>query len=227
MPGDPYVEAKNEVEDMLFASDRLVQKIRRQHNEAEMRQLRELLVNIDETLEDVEEVVKAVGADPSRFNLTTAEYEKRRDFVRRARERLAGLQGQRDAFSASQQQQMRNFEDSIARSAGDRDRGEDTATEQLMVEQDLAMQRQNEEMQTLGVAIGRIKDMNEGINDELQQQEVVLEGMSKHMEQVTNKLKQTNKKIDKVIEKMSSTQQYICIAVLTIVLFVLMALNLT
>ncbi|KAJ9452809.1 Syntaxin-61 [Diplonema papillatum] len=219
---DPYVSARNEIEEMLAQAQGKLQQLQLSPQDpTQRRELKHQLVSIDEALDDVRATVKVVSENLQRFGITQAEYQSRKAFVEDASARLAGLRDSLTQQKQTNKAHAENIKDSIAPARAD----PDVEVQGLLLEQEAAMVRQNRDLEQLGDAVNRIKTIGVTVNDELDQQDTLLTKMGTAVDTVTDRLKQANRKIDKVVEKMSLRKQYMMIACLAIILFILCMLT--
>eukprot|EP01064_Diplonema_japonicum_P022416 TRINITY_DN3216_c0_g1_i1.p3 TRINITY_DN3216_c0_g1~~TRINITY_DN3216_c0_g1_i1.p3 ORF type:complete len:222 (+),score=55.93 TRINITY_DN3216_c0_g1_i1:990-1655(+) len=220
---DPYYSAKNELEVQLENASGSLNRLKAigEDNSDYGRQRRELKRNlsvIEEDLEDLSQTVEIISGNLERFKLTEEEYAARCRFVKSATEMLNKLK--ETLPRQKQSQNIDSMKDSLAPEGGDE-------VEQLLMEQDDAMMRQNEELEQLSHAVVRVKEVSGAINEEIKTQDTLLDKLTGKVEAVTDRMRQTNKKVDKIVEKMSTKRQYACIALLVVVLVILCVLTIS
>eukprot|EP01061_Rhynchopus_euleeides_P007909 TRINITY_DN16974_c0_g2_i1.p1 TRINITY_DN16974_c0_g2~~TRINITY_DN16974_c0_g2_i1.p1 ORF type:complete len:246 (+),score=56.79 TRINITY_DN16974_c0_g2_i1:71-739(+) len=220
---DPFHGAKADIDEMLRKGADLAASLRRRGQQdarytQQSTELQRIVDTLREDLEDVEETVDVVGRDPLNFGVTEEEYERRRQFVIQASAQIKDL--------SAATKPLANPSASSSHAVNMPPQSEVEA-EQLLVEQDRALHAQDEELHELSHAVRRVKDMSSTIHTEIDRQDKVLDKMSATVDKVTDRLRQTNKRIDKVVDQMSTTKQYLCIILLSVVLLVLCVLKLT
>ena len=202
-------------------------------------QLLSAVGELEADLRDMQATVDIAARDPSKFNLTPAELDRRRAFVaettaevKEARKMLEGSPklGQRAARSAAKEASDRRglFGDSGSSSSSASHSRQDHASQmseqaieqQSMVQQQV-IEQQDEELGVLSSAITRLGNMGKTINEELKSQGRLLDAFTEDVDDTSGRMRQAMGVMNKML-KSKDRGKFCAILVLTLVLGVLM-----
>ena len=204
---------------------------------------------MEQDLDDLTGTIAAVAANPARFKISDAEIERRRTFVRSSRQVVAsskaelewgggsggvqsppaasgGARGARSAeregllgVLAEREAQGRRRRRAAARAAA----ATDAALAQHGQQQQQVLRQQDESLDSLQSAVGRLKQMGQTIGDELETQNHMLDGMEGQVDAAANAMSTLKAKM-KQLANNKEGGKLCAIAALSATLFVLMYL---
>nr|XP_023669089.1 syntaxin-6 [Paramormyrops kingsleyae] len=204
-------------------------------------ELRNSLRSIEWDLEDLDETISIVEANPRKFNLDSLELSKRKAFITSTRQTVKDM---KDSMSSPRAQAMSekkgrqtllgdgNSQGPQWQPGPDKysrlDRELQTANSQFIEEQHTQQQmiaeQQDEQLELVSGSIGVLKNMSQRIGQELDEQAVMLDDFSHEMENTQSRLDNVMKKLAKVSHMTSDRRQWCAIGILLAILFVILIL---
>ncbi|XP_040841268.1 syntaxin-6 isoform X2 [Ochotona curzoniae] len=205
---DPFFVVKGEVQKAVNTAQGLFQRwtellqdpstATREEIDWTTNELRNNLRSIEWDLEDLDETISIVEANPRKFNLDATELSIRKAFITSTRQVVRDMKDQMSSSSVQALSERRN--------------------RQLIVEQ------QDEQLELVSGSIGVLKSMSQRIGGELEEQAVMLDSFSHELESTQSRLDNVMKKLAKVSHMTSDRRQWCAIAVLFAILLVVLVL---
>ena len=204
--GDPYLQCRDDIVKLLSNAEEMLEVlISIRENDVnygkQRRDLKRIIAEIEEYMEDVSTSVDLAQRNMTAFGISEDEMENRRDFVRESEGRLRYLKERLPEQPKQRQQPQGSGGDGGNTTEYPPTPEGDSEIQGLLLEQTDARQRQEAELEQLGHAVGRIKEMGVTIETEIKEQDALLDKLSNGVVSVTEKLKHTSKKIDTVIDE--------------------------
>lgn len=241
---DPFFVVRGEVQKAVNTARGLYQRwgellqegaaVGREELDWTTNELRNSLRSIEWDLEDLEETIGIVEANPGKFKLLAEDLQERKAFVERMRE---AVQEMRDHMvspaavavmernsrqiltgSSGAPKPSSDLLDASVVSATSRYIEEQQATQQLIVEQ------QNQQLEMVSGSIRVLKHMSSRVGDELDEQAIMLDAFTQEMEHTQSRMDGVLRKMAKVSHMTSDRRQWCAIAVLLGFLLLLLAL---
>ena len=194
---DPYYSFRDEVEDNIQNAENQTREWEVLRSSAQSGQraewvkeeIKTKLEPIRKMLVDLEKMNSAVLANPSRFNISQIEIDNRRGFISKTRNRI----GQIEAKLNAPQQDSPELRAAAKRDRLTRARIEDNqrAIDNELQNQQVQLQRQDEDLEVIGGEVATIGHIANQINDELRDQNSHLTHVNDHMTELTLKLETT------------------------------------
>ncbi|XP_059399605.1 syntaxin-6 [Carassius carassius] len=204
-------------------------------------ELRNSLRSIEWDLEDLDETISIVEANPKKFNLDVMELAKRKAFITSTRQTVREMKDHMTSPMGITVSERKNRQ-SLMGDGGSRgpiwqpsadkytrlDRELKTANTQFIEEQQtqqhLIAEQQDEQLELVSGTIGVLKNMSQRIGQELDEQAVTLDDFSHEMDSTQSRLDNVMKKLAKVSHMTSDRRQWCAIGILLAVLFVVIIL---
>ncbi|XP_035271579.1 syntaxin-6 [Anguilla anguilla] len=204
-------------------------------------ELRNSLRSIEWDLEDLDETISIVEANPRKFNLDAMELTKRKAFITSTRQTVKEMKDQMSCPMAQAMSDRKTRQGLLGESVpqgmawqpgADKysrlDRELQTANSQFIEEQhsqqQLIADQQDEHLELVSGTIGVLKNMSQRIGDELDEQAVMLDDFSHEMDNSQSRLDNVMKKLAKVSHMTSDRRQWCAIGILLAILFVVLIL---
>ncbi|XP_036129023.1 syntaxin-6 isoform X1 [Molossus molossus] len=203
-------------------------------------ELRNNLRSIEWDLEDLDETISIVEANPRKFNLDATELSIRKSFITSTRQVVRDMKDQMSASSVQAVAERKNRQALLGDSGGQKwstgapdkygrlDRELQLANshfiEEQQAQQQLIVEQQDEQLELVSGSIGVLKNMSQRIGGELEEQAVMLDDFSHELESTHSRLDNVMKKLAKVSHMTSDRRQWCAIAVLFAVLLVVLLL---
>ncbi|XP_051977272.1 syntaxin-6-like [Xyrauchen texanus] len=204
-------------------------------------ELRNSLRSIEWDLEDLDETISIVEANPKKFNLDLMELAKRKAFITGTRQTVKDmkeLMASPMSISVSERKNRQTLIEGggsrgpIQQPSGDKytrlDRELQSANSQFIGEQQtqqqLIAEQQDEQLELVSGTIGVLKNMSERIGQELDEQAVMLDDFSHEMDSTHSRLDNVMKKLAKVSHMNSDRRQWCAIGILLVILSVVIIL---
>ncbi|XP_050951227.1 syntaxin-6 [Labeo rohita] len=204
-------------------------------------ELRNSLRSIEWDLEDLDETISIVEANPKKFNLDAMELAKRKAFITSTRQTVREMKDHMTSPMAITVSEKKNRQTLMG---GDGSRGPiwqpsadkytrldrelQTANSQFIEEQQtqqqLIAEQQDEQLELVSGTIGVLKNMSQRIGQELDEQAVMLDDFSHEMDSTQSRLDNVMKKLAKVSHMTSDRRQWCAIGILLAILFVVIIL---
>ncbi|XP_062868874.1 syntaxin-6 isoform X2 [Trichomycterus rosablanca] len=172
-------------------------------------ELRNSLRSIEWDLEDLDETISIVEANPRKFNLNPMELSKRKAFITSTRQTVKEMKDQMttpvglpltDKKSRQTLMGDKASRGPIWQPGGDR--GLQSANSQFIDEQQSQQQliaaQQDDQLELVSGSIGVLKNMSERIGQELDEQAVMLDDFGHEMDNTQSRLDNVMKKLAKV-----------------------------
>ncbi|XP_016073359.1 PREDICTED: syntaxin-6 isoform X1 [Miniopterus natalensis] len=204
-------------------------------------ELRNNLRSIEWDLEDLDETISIVEANPRKFNLDATELSIRKSFITSTRQVVRDMKDQMSASSVQALAERKNRQALLGDSGGGQkwstgtpdkygrlDRELQLANshfiEEQQAQQQLIVEQQDEQLELVSGSIGVLKNMSQRIGGELEEQAVMLDDFSHELESTQSRLDNVMKKLAKVSHMTSDRRQWCAIAILFAVLLVVLLL---
>ncbi|XP_059793519.1 syntaxin-6 isoform X4 [Balaenoptera ricei] len=203
-------------------------------------ELRNNLRSIEWDLEDLDETISIVEANPRKFNLDATELSIRKAFITSTRQVVRDMKDQMSTSSVQALAERKNRQALLGDSGGQNwstgtmdkygrlDRELQLANshfiEEQQAQQQLIVEQQDEQLELVSGSIGVLKNMSQRIGGELEEQAVMLDDFSHELESTQSRLDNVMKKLAKVSHMTSDRRQWCAIAVLFVVLLVVLIL---
>ncbi|XP_039270095.2 syntaxin-6-like [Styela clava] len=241
---DPFFVVKSEVEKSV-ENCRVMQErwrslltdgslLKRDQYERMTNDLRNNVRSIEWDLEDLDETIGIVEANPRKFKITHAELKERKSFITTTRKIIHGM---RDELTSpevkakledlSRKSLLRN---GIHRNAGygshngggyvnqsavDIEGDEnDRFIQDTQQQQRLLIEQQDDQLDLVADSVGVLKNMSKSIGNELDEQAVMLEGLGHEMENTQSRMDTVLRKMAKVTHMSNDRRQWCAIGVL-------------
>lgn len=197
-------------------------------------ELRNGLRSIEWDLEDLEETIGIVEANPGKFKLPAGDLQERRAFVERMREAVQEMKDHMASPTALAFMERNNSEvlagksaaqkspsdllDASMVSASSRYLEEQQATQQLILDQ------QDHQLDMVSGSIRVLKHMSGRVGEELDEQGIMLDAFGHEMEHTQSRMDGVLRRLAKVSHMTSDRQQWCAILVLLGVLLLVLLL---
>ncbi|KAJ7416239.1 Syntaxin-6 [Willisornis vidua] len=225
---DPFFVVKGEVQKAVNTAQGLFQRwtellqdpsiATREEIDWTTNELRNNLRSIEWDLEDLDETINILSANPRKFNLDATELGIRKAFITSTRQVVRALLGESGSQSWSSGHDKYSRLDRELQLANSHFIEEQQAQQQLIVEQ------QDEQLELVSGSIGVLKNMSQRIGGELEEQAVMLDDFSHELDSTQSRLDNVMKKLAKVSHMTSDRRQWCAIIVLFIILLVVLIL---
>ncbi|XP_074987613.1 syntaxin-6 isoform X4 [Caretta caretta] len=199
---DPFFVVKGEVQKAVNTAQGLFQRwtellqdpstATREEIDWTTNELRNNLRSIEWDLEDLDETISIVEANPRKFNLDATELGVRKAFITSTRQVVRALLGESGGQSWSSGSDKYGGLDRELQLANSHFIEEQQAQQQLIVEQ------QDEQLELVSGSIGVLKNMSQRIGGELEEQAVMLDDFSHELDNTQSRLDNVMKKLAKV-----------------------------
>ncbi|XP_053490184.1 syntaxin-6 isoform X3 [Ictalurus furcatus] len=232
---DPFFVVKGEVQKAVNTAQGLYQRwtellqdpgsATKEEIDWTTNELRNSLRSIEWDLEDLDETISIVEANPRKFNLDSVELNKRKAFITSTRQTVKEMKDQMASPLAMSQSDKKSRKTlmgdggsrgPIWQPGGDKytrlDRELQSANSQLIEEQQTQQQfiaeQQDEQLELVSGTIGVLKNMSERIGQELDEQAVMLDDFGHEIDNTQSRLDNVMKKLAKVSHMTS--ERYHC-----------------
>lgn len=247
---DPFFVVKGEVQKAVNTAQGLFQRwtellqgpsaATREEIDWTTNELRNNLRSIEWDLEDLDETISIVEANPRKFNLDATELSIRKAFITSTRQIVRDMKDQMSSSSVQALAERKNRQALLGDSSsqnwdagvtdryGRLDRELQLANshfiEEQQAQQQLIVEQQDEQLELVSGSIGVLKNMSQRIGGELEEQAVMLDDFSHELESTQSRLDNVMKKLAKVSHMTSDRRQWCAIAILFAVLLVVLTL---
>nr|XP_010986849.2 syntaxin-6 isoform X1 [Camelus dromedarius] len=247
---DPFFVVKGEVQKAVNTAQGLFQRwtellqdpstATREEIDWTTNELRNNLRSIEWDLEDLDETISIVEANPRKFNLDATELSIRKAFITSTRQVVRDMKDQMSTSSVQALAERKNRQALLGDSGGQNwstgttdkygrlDRELQLANshfiEEQQAQQQLIVEQQDEQLELVSGSIGVLKNMSQRIGGELEEQAVMLDDFSHELESTQSRLDNVMKKLAKVSHMTSDRRQWCAITVLFVVLLVVLIL---
>ncbi|KAJ3312667.1 Syntaxin-6 [Boothiomyces sp. JEL0838] len=207
MADDPFNIVKREVEQSLAQVQQLFQQRNSTPEKDQKRfnnDIRDRLQNINADLDELDDTIKIVQGNPSRFKLDRREIDERKQFVSNSRRTVEELKSRLVEKQSQPQPQ-----------AEKKSRAGMIENEQMMQQQ--IMQSQDKQMDEVAVTIRNMKEIGRVMGDELEDQTRLLGEVEDHVDATQNRLQDGMKRMKDFIKANSDIKQQVTIIILIVV----------
>ncbi|XP_035756636.1 LOW QUALITY PROTEIN: syntaxin-6 [Egretta garzetta] len=202
-------------------------------------ELRNNLRSIEWDLEDLDETISIVEANPRKFNLDATELGIRKAFITSTRQVVREMKDQMSNSSMQTLAERKNRQALLGESGSQSwssgpdkysrlDRELQLANshfiEEQQAQQQLIVEQQDEQLELVSGSIGVLKNMSQRIGGELEEQAVMLDDFSHELDSTQSRLDNVMKKLAKVSHMTSDRRQWCAIIVLFVILLVVLIL---
>nr|XP_044614647.1 syntaxin-6 isoform X5 [Equus asinus] len=221
---DPFFVVKGEVQKAVNTAQGLFQRwtellqdpsaATREEIDWTTNELRNNLRSIEWDLEDLDETISIVEANPRKFNLDATELSIRKAFITSTRQVVRDMKDQMSTSSVQALAERKNRQALLGDSGGQNwstgtadkygrlDRELQLANshfiEEQQAQQQLIVEQQDEQLELVSGSIGVLKNMSQRIGGELEEQAVMLDDFSHELESTQSRLDNVMKKLAKV-----------------------------
>lgn len=249
---DPFFVVKGEVQKAVNTAQGLFQRwtellqdpssTTKEEVDWTTNELRNSLRSIEWDLEDLDETISIVEANPRKFNLDPAELSKRKAFITSTRQTVKEMKDQMSSPSTQKNSEQKNRQILLGESGS---QGGNSSTnkyskldrelqqanshfiEDQHMQQQLIVNQQDEQLELVSGSIGVLKNMSQKIGNELDEQAVMLDDFSQELDSTQSRLDNVMKKLAKVSHMTSDRRQWCAIIILLAVLLVVLILFFT
>ncbi|RNF26922.1 syntaxin [Trypanosoma conorhini] len=222
---DPFDESVSDVRELVAQAKTLKDSVRAKGlvDRGVVEEVRRVLDAADEELELLRNVLRVIEERNGKVGdqvFSVNEVLRRQGVVRELETELKDVRSFRDSVEARVVETEKKF--SALGPADDHVDdafvlGQEQAQRQVHSEQDLILDR-------LSFGLRELRETGVGVNDELQQQEILLEDAQQNMEGVQARLRVVNAKVDKLLASMSNRKKICTIVILVVTLVILAAI---
>uniref|UniRef100_G1MW44 Syntaxin 6 n=1 Tax=Meleagris gallopavo TaxID=9103 RepID=G1MW44_MELGA len=220
---DPFFVVKGEVQKAVNTAQGLFQRwtellqdpsiATREEIDWTTNELRNNLRSIEWDLEDLDETISIVEANPRKFNLDATELGIRKSFITSTRQvvremkdqmsnssmqALAERKNRQALLGESSSQNWSSGPDKYSRLDRDLQLANSHFIEEQQAQQQLIVEQQDEQLELVSGSIGVLKNMSQRISGELEEQAVMLDDFSHELDSTHSRLDNVMKKLAKV-----------------------------
>uniref|UniRef100_A0A8C3H2A8 Syntaxin 6 n=2 Tax=Australaves TaxID=3073809 RepID=A0A8C3H2A8_CORMO len=220
---DPFFVVKGEVQKAVNTAQGLFQRwtellqdpsiATREEIDWTTNELRNNLRSIEWDLEDLDETISIVEANPRKFNLDATELGIRKAFITSTRQVVRDMKDQMSNSSMQALAERKNRQallgesgsqswssgpDKYSRLDRDLQLANSHFIEEQQAQQQLIVEQQDEQLELVSGSIGVLKNMSQRIGGELEEQAVMLDDFSHELDSTQSRLDNVMKKLAKV-----------------------------
>uniref|UniRef100_A0A8C4Q605 Syntaxin 6 n=1 Tax=Eptatretus burgeri TaxID=7764 RepID=A0A8C4Q605_EPTBU len=239
---DPFYSVKGEVQNALQLAQQqcacwreLVMtrgNIRSLANRVEVEsvsnELRNALRSIEWDLEDLEETIGVVEANPQKFRINAAQMTQRKAFTTQVRQEVKAMKDELsspEVTAVIERNTRQALTDGTIRISEKMENPEHSRfIEDQQTQQELIIDQQDNTLEMVSGSIGVLKHMSTQIGEELDEQAVMLDEFSHEMESTQSRLDTTLRKMAKLSHMTNDRRQWCAIGVLLVIMVVLLIL---
>ncbi|XP_033643324.1 syntaxin-6-like [Asterias rubens] len=242
---DPFFVVKEEVEKAVNTSEGLYQRwcellddsnsVGKEEYDWTTNELRNSLRSIEWDLEDLEETIGIVEANPRKFKLEGSELEIRRQFVTDTKRKMQEMKDHMASPSTRTREEKRSrqalMNNGPSKSQGKYSKLDNEIEEnnqnyidESRQQQQMLIEAQDDNIVRVADSVGVLKHMGQTIGNELDEQAVMLDDFHTEMENTETKLDAVMKKMAKVTHMSSDRRQWIAILVLIVIMIIVLIL---
>lgn len=195
-------------------------------------ELKNCIKSIEWDLEDLDQTIKIAEQNPHKFRLDYGELESRKQFIRDTRAVIKKMKDhissepvrtkleniKRKSLLASAREKKPRGR--YARLEDEMERSNQDFIDQQKNQQQVMIEKQDEQLVKVGASVSTLKRMGEAIGDELDDQQVMLEDFDREMEHTDSRMRSLTTRVNKAIKKSGSKCQIITILILVIILVI-------
>ncbi|XP_055287041.1 syntaxin-10 [Moschus berezovskii] len=241
---DPFFVVRGEVQKAVNTARGLYQRwcellqesavVGREELDWTTNELRNGLRSVEWDLEDLEETIGIVEANPGKFKLPAGDLQERKVFVQRMREAVQEMKDHMVnpaaiAFMERNNREMLTGKPATLKSSSDlldasvvsptsRCIEEQQATQQLILDQ------QDQQLEMVSGSISVLKHMSGRVEEELDEQGIMLDAFAQEMDHTQSRMDGVLRKMAKISHMTSDRRQWCAIAVLLGVLILVLVL---
>lgn len=194
-------------------------------------ELRNNLRSIEWDLEDLDETVGIVEANPRKFNIDVMEVNQRKQFIKQTRDNVNNIKEHMNSPAAKAKVENSSRDALLGKRNHDKpqdrysrlDREIEKSNQSFITDQqqqqELMIQAQDEQLDMVGHSVGVLKTMGRKIGDEIEEQNLILDDFGHELEMTDSKLQQTVLKVEKVL-RLSDDKRQTCVLVALIVIMI-------
>ncbi|VFV39475.1 syntaxin-10-like [Lynx pardinus] len=238
---DPFFVVRGEVQKAVNTARGLYQRwcellqedaaVGREELDWTTNELRNGLRSIEWDLEDLEETIGIVEANPGKFKLPAGDLQERKVFVERMREAVQDhmVSPAAIAFMERNKREMLTGKPAAPKPSSDLlDASMAAATSRYIEEQQatqqLIMDQQNQQLEMVSGSIRVLKHMSGRVGEELDEQGVMLDAFAHEMDHTQSRMDGVLRKMAKVSHMTNDRRQWCAIVVLLGVLLLVLIL---
>uniref|UniRef100_A0A8C6ZRN4 Syntaxin 6 n=1 Tax=Nothoprocta perdicaria TaxID=30464 RepID=A0A8C6ZRN4_NOTPE len=220
---DPFFVVKGEVQKAVNTAQGLFQRwtellqdpsiATREEIDWTTNELRNNLRSIEWDLEDLDETINILSANPRKFNLDATELGIRKAFITGTRQVVRDMKDQMSNSSMQALAEKKNRQallgesgsqswssgpDKYSRLDRDLQLANSHFIEEQQAQQQLIVEQQDEQLELVSGSIGVLKNMSQRIGGELEEQAVMLDDFSHELDSTQSRLDNVMKKLAKV-----------------------------
>lgn len=237
--GDPYFVFRKDLQRKLELVDESLADFLRIVHETDTavntheykdskRQLKRHIKNADSTLKDVQTTVQLVEAGRDKFpHIDDAQLFERQSLVRTSRERISKAKEEISSegvklklLEDERNKAVRRSGDGLLGARTDAERKNTSFVLDNQAQTSMLMEQQDETLDELGNAVSRVGEMAEGISEEIQQQNKMLDQLDEDLTNVEEELGMVMGKLAKFL-KTKDKWQLRTILTLSLIVFIL------
>jgi len=201
--GDPFHAVRGEV----LASVDQIEGIFREYERARgagaatghlAGKIKDAIRTVEWDLQDLDETIRVVEQNPSRFRIGEAEVVDRRSFVSSTRTRVEAI---RQHVVASERAEVDSSLMGNGSTASAVDRENERFVESESQMQQMILRQQDEGLDDLASTVARIGTLGRTMHDELEDQRIMLDGLDDEMDHAHNRFGALQEKLNRIIEE--------------------------
>ncbi|XP_032483803.1 syntaxin-10 [Phocoena sinus] len=241
---DPFLVVRGEVQKAVNTARGLYQRwcellhegaaVGREELDRTTNELRNGLRSIEWDLEDLEETIGIVEANPGKFRLLAGDLQERKVFVERMREAVQEMKDHMVspaaiAFMERNNREMLTGKPATLKSTSDLLDASVVSTTSRYIEeqqatQQLIMDQQDQQLEMVSGSIQVLKHMSGRVGEELNEQDIMLDTFAHEMDHTQSRMDGVLRKMAKVSHMTSDRRQWCAIVVLLGVLLLALIL---
>ncbi|KAJ3302560.1 Syntaxin-6 [Kappamyces sp. JEL0829] len=209
MSDDPFFIVKREVEQSL---NQVHQLLSSQKGRGLTTDIQDRLQNIVADLDELDDTIKIVQSNPSRFQLSKKDVDDRKAFISATRRQVADLKSRLQAKPAAGAQEARPQQ------------LPSRAIENEKQQQQLMMQQQDQQVEQVAVTIRNLREIGEVMGNELDDQTRLLGEVDAHVDATSDRMQDGIKRMKDFIQANSDIKQQLTIIGLVVLLVILLVI---
>ncbi|XP_003389021.1 PREDICTED: syntaxin-6-like [Amphimedon queenslandica] len=199
--------------------------------------LRSCIKSIEWDLQDLDETISVVEANPQKFRVSTGEIETRKQFIRDTRQVINKMKSHMSSDQAQnmlenmKRQQLLSSSHAQKKKHGryqrlddELERSNQDFIDQQRHQQQMLMVEQDKQVDKVSNTIVVLHQMGEDIGIELDEQNKMIDEIDEDMQRTETRLTSLTKRVNTAIRKSSDRCQLICIVVLIIVIVLIVVM---
>ncbi|GAA5881430.1 hypothetical protein JCM16303_005646 [Sporobolomyces ruberrimus] len=243
MDQDPFYQVKNEVESAFKTLTALAEAHARRSDDWTLSELKAALSMIHPDIQELDESVQAIE-EPGvarRLGIDAGEVRRRRDFVSRVREEIAGIRGRTPGL-ASRSPSPEAYRARYGATAGLRtvvhptettvapgpsregSEGSDEGGDSELQHQSLLVEQQDRTLTDIAGTVGLLREQARVIGTEVFEQNSMLDDLDRQVDSTTSRLARAQRRMDSFMKDNSSSPSSWLVLGLIIILCILLFL---